>query len=250
MRTYSLALRLALSDVKLQYRRSTLGPWWTSLTLLAQILTIGFLFTRLFSTEASSYLLHLGSGLIAWAFVVSSLNQSSRSLIGAGSLVRQVPIPLMTHPLRVLVRNAVQLAHNLVILLPVYLFSNQQPNWWTVLVLLGAALVVLNLSWMGVILSIVSARFRDFPEIVAGILVLLFYVTPILWSVDQLEGYWVQDVVIWNPFYHFIEVLRNPLLGHSIPVSSLAVLSIGGIVGGYLARTLVRRKSAQVPFWV
>lgn len=250
MRGLAAAGRLAVSDIRLQYRRSTLGPWWNTATLFAQISVIGLLFSRLFDSDTPSYLLHLGAGLITWTFVVTTLNESAQALIVSGPLIRQVLLPVTVHTFRVILKNFILFSHNLVALLPFYFLAVQRPSWWTLLAVPGIGLALLNIGWIAVMFSIISARFRDFPAIIGGVLVLVFYVTPILWSLDQLEGSWVQGFVRFNPFYHVIEVLRAPLLGNPIPPLSAGILLGAGLVGWYLARVLVRWKSSHIAFWV
>lgn len=243
-------MELALTDIKLQYRRSTLGPWWTTATLFAQISVIGLLFSTLFDSDTFSYLLHLGAGLVTWTFVVSTLNESAQALIASGPLISQVQLPVTVHIYRVVLKNFILFAHNLVAVVPFYFLALEKPSWWTVLAVPSTLIVLANIGWIAVVFSVVSARYRDFPAIVGGALVLVFYVTPILWSVDQFGESWVQRVLQFNPFFHLIEVLRAPLLGDPIPPLSAGILLGAGLVGWYLARLLVRWKSPRIPFWV
>lgn len=249
-RQLHIALNLAVTDVRLQYRRSSLGPLWGTATLFAQISVIGLLFSRLFDSDTFSYLLHLGAGLVAWIFVIGTLNESSQSLISSGPLIRQIPLPVTVHTFRVVMKNVVLFAHNLLALVPFFLLATDELSFWMLLVIPGFLLALLNLSWLAIVLSVVSARYRDFPAIVSGVLVIVFYVTPILWSLEQLEGAWVQRVVPFNPFFHVVEVFREPLLGNPIPVLSATVLFLTALGGWGLARAIVARKSSQIAFWV
>lgn len=250
LRELTIAGRLAFTDVRLHYRRSTLGPLWVTVTLFAQVSVIGLLFSRLFDQDAFSYLLHLGTGFIAWTFVVSTLNDSSQSLITSGSLIKQVLLPFTVHTYRVVFKNALLFGHNILALVPFYVLSSGVVNFWMLLVIPGLALALINISWIAVILAVVSARYRDLPAVISGILVIAFYVTPILWSVDQLGDSWVKNVIPFNPFFHLIEVFREPLLGNPIPVTSGLVLLGTAVIGWLLARGLLAWKSRLIAFWV
>lgn len=250
MRTFSVAWKLALNDIKLSYRRSTLGPLWSTATFIAQISVIGLLFSRLFDSDTGAYLLHFGSGFIAWAFVVGSLNDSATSLTNAGTLIKQVQLPIAVHVLRSLNKNFIQFGHNLLALIPFFFVAQYSLGFSILLALPGLALTLANLGWLSIILAVISARYRDFPAIVSGGLVVAFYVTPILWSPKQIEGSWVQQLIPFNPFVHLIDVFRAPLIGSPIPTLSFIILLLSASIGWSLSYSLLKWKSAQIPFWV
>lgn len=250
LRHFLIAFQLALTDIRLQYRRSTLGPLWVSATLFAQISVIGLLFSRLFDAESSLYLLHLGTGFIAWTFVVNTLNESTQSLITAGPLIKQVLLPFSVHTMRTMFKNVLLFAHNLVALVPFYFFALDRLNIWMLLALPGFALAVINISWVSIVLAVVSARYRDLPAVISGLLVIAFYVTPILWTVEQLEGTWVKEIVPFNPFFHVVEVFREPLLGQPMPLQSALILCVTAAVGWLVVRGLLAWKSRLIAFWV
>src|SRR6187402_1914554 len=79
------------------------------------------------------------------------------------------------------------------------------------LVIPGLVLVSLNGLWVGLLLGMLCVRFRDIPQIIANVIQLLFFLTPILWKPDQLtQG---RAFVEANPFHHFVSLIREPLLG-------------------------------------
>lgn len=245
-----LAWHLAVNDIRLQYRRSTLGPIWISVTVLAQIAVIGLLFSRLFDSDLGPYLLHLGSGIITWTFIVASINDSAMSLINAGQFIKQVSLPSALHPLREVFRNTILLLHNLVAIVPLVIWVEPNQLYGLALVLPGLLLVVLNISWISTILAMLSARFRDLPAIIVGTLTISFYVTPILWSIDQISENWVRNLLVFNPFYHLVQTFRQPLVGDGWPFQSSLVLALGGAIGWLITIYILRTRGHRVAFWV
>lgn len=250
MQSIRVATLLAVTDVTMLYRRTTLGPLWMTLTIGAQILVIGLLFSNLFSENTLSYLLYLGIGLIFWMFLTTTINESSQSLVLSGGLIRQVALPISTHPVRVILKNLLLLAHNCVLLVPLFLLSLNPLNLWTLLALPALILVVANLAWIGLSAAILSARYRDLPPIINGLVVIFFYATPILWKPEQFDGTVIFSLIPLNPFYHLLEVVRQPLLGLPVPWQSVAVLSLSAAVGFSLVTFLRFRMERNVPFWV
>jgi ABC-type polysaccharide/polyol phosphate export permease len=245
-----VAALLALTDIKMLYRRSTLGPLWMTMTLGAQILVIGLLFSTLFTVDTFSYLLYFGIGLIFWMFLTNVVNEGSLSLVTSGGLIRQVALPISTHALRVIIKNLFLLAHNCLLLVPLFLLSLNTLNSWTLLALPALVLVVANLVWITLSAGILAARYRDLPPIISGLVVIAFYATPIIWRPEQFEGSFIFSIIPFNPFYHLLEVFRQPLLGMPVPWQSVVALSLSAIVGFSLVKLLRIRMEKNVPFWV
>jgi ABC-type polysaccharide/polyol phosphate export permease len=110
-------------------------------------------------------------------------------------------------------------------------------------------LVLGNMFWIALLLAVLSARFRDIPQIVASVVQVAFFLSPIIWKADMLsqKNRFVAD---FNPLYHFIEVIRAPLLGQPIhAVSWIVTLSllVLGSVGTFLVFARLR---ARVPYWL
>ena len=101
------------------------------------------------------------------------------------------------------------------------------PGWTGLLALPGLALLCLNGIWAGLLLGIVSARFRDVPPIITSVVRICFFVTPIIWTPELLPARTL--VLDANPFFHLVEVVRAPLLGQMPGLASwIAVLVYDG----------------------
>ena len=116
------------------------------------------------------------------------------------------------------------------------------------LVLPGLVLVAANAVWVGLLLGMVCARFRDVPQIVTSLLRPVFFLTPIIWKPELLGKR--MGFVDMNPFFHFIELVRAPLLGQvPAPLTWTVVLAI--TAGGWLVTFLFfRRFRSRIPYWV
>lgn len=245
-----VATLLALTDIKMLYRRSSLGPLWVTLTLGAQIAVIGLLFSTLFSVDRFSYFLYFGVGLTFWLFLTSTINEGAASLVNSGSLIRQVALPVSTHVLRVILKNLFILGHNFLILIPLFFLSSDSISFGTLLVFPSLLLVIANLVWIALAAAILSARYRDLPPVINGFIVIAFYATPILWKPDQFEGSLVFSLIPLNPFFHLVEIFRQPLLGFPVPWQSVLALLVATLVGFGIVRLLRAKMERNVPFWV
>ena len=239
---------LGWQDVRQRYRRSTLGPFWLTISMGALVGGLGFLYAGLFKIGVADYLPFIAVGFIVWGLVSSLLTDGCAAFIGADSIIKQVALPLSIHVYRVLWRNLIILAHNAIIYVIVAVFFSIQPGWVGFLALPGLVLLGLNGVWVGLLLGLVSARFRDVPQIVASVVQIAFFLTPIIWKPELLpERAFLLDL---NPFFHFVEVVRAPLLGQ-MPGLTSWLAALGVTLGGWLVTLVMyRRFHWRIPYWV
>ncbi|MBN8900604.1 MAG: ABC transporter permease, partial [Rhodospirillales bacterium] len=164
-----------------RYRRSRIGAFWLTINMGVMIATLGIIFGTLFRSPITDYLPFVCAGLIFWGFLSLSVNEGCATFIEAGGIILQVRMPLFIHIMRVLWRNAIILAHNLVILPLVLLAMGRNPGLHVLLVLPGFLLVVLNVGWIMLVLAVVCTRFRDMTQVAQNFMQVLFYATPIVW---------------------------------------------------------------------
>ena len=112
----------------------------------------------------------------------------------------------------------------------------------------GFILVTLNVALVGISIGMASARFRDIPQLVGSVIQIAFFMTPVMWKPELLEGR--AYIVEFNPFYHLIEVMRAPLLGKPFPVDSYIALGLITIVNLLVATMFFRRFRSRIAYWV
>ena len=100
--SYPLWMTLGWQDIKQRYRRSSLGPLWITLSLGITVLTMGFLYAKLFHQDIHTYLPFLSVGMVFWALVSSLITDSTTVFIGAEGIIKQIPMPFGMHVLRMI----------------------------------------------------------------------------------------------------------------------------------------------------
>ena len=205
-----LALALARNDLRNRYRGSVLGPIWLTLSTAVMLIALGVLYSILFRMEIREYLPWLAVSLIVWNMIAGIVADSCLCLIQAESVIRQLPLPHTTHALRCVLRNSVTAAHNLPLIAIVFVIFGVMPGPEAVLILPGLALLAANALAGALLLGIVCARFRDVVQIVASLMQIGFFVTPVIWKPELLgDG---AAFLLLNPFYALMETVRAPLL--------------------------------------
>ncbi|RJQ83165.1 galactan export ABC transporter permease subunit Wzm/RfbD [Amycolatopsis panacis] len=278
LRARELWALLAWQDIKQRYRRSSLGPLWITVGMAVTALALGVVNSALFGTSISTLLPSITTGLILWNFMNGCIVEGSQTFIDNEGMIKQLPAPVSVYALRTVWRQALYLVHNLVVylLILVVFFGNlSHPyrlvekagaplhpglSWEVVLALPGLALLLFNGAWVVLLLGVVSTRFRDVPPVIQSFITMLFYATPIMWSMDQVRvmnqgsedgfGSLAVQVLQLNPVYHFVEIVRAPLVGQQQSWTHWAVAGAVTVVGWALALAVLRNYRARVPYWV
>ena len=247
-RRWPLWVRLGWQDIVLRYRRSIIGPFWLTLSMGVMVFSLGLLYGGIFKIDARQYLPFLTIGLLVWGLISGVITEGCQVFIEADWLIRQVDLPLSMFPLRVVWRNLILFLHNLPIYLMVVFFFDVQVDWVLLLAIPGLFVLLANAFWCAILLGMLSARFRDLPQMVASILQVAFFVTPIIWTSEQVgRG---RFLIHGNPFYHFIELLRGPMLGKA-PVLLNWEISLGIMLFGYIGTFFFyRRFQGRIAYWV
>jgi ABC-2 type transport system permease protein len=241
---------LAWSDIKLRYRRTTLGPLWITLSLGAFVLSVGLLYGVLFGNELSQYLPFFAAGIIAWTFLAACITEGCVVFVGSAAMIKAIPVPLVLHVYRMLTRQLIVLAHNMILIVVIWLMFRWAVNWTLVLFLAGLAInAVCAFGWI-LTLGIIAARFRDVQLIISTVLQLLFLLTPIMWQPESLRGAGLSIVAEANPLYHLLEVMREPLLGVAPEPITWAIAGASAALSLAVGVYFYARYRYRVAFWV
>jgi ABC-type polysaccharide/polyol phosphate export permease len=250
LKKVSLAATLGWHDIRGRYRRSAIGPFWLTISMGVMIASIGIIFGQIFNTPMDEYLPFLAAGIILWAFITGTINEGCTGFIDAEGMIKQLPIPLFVHILRVLWRNLLILAHNILILPLVLLAMGKGIGLEALLAIPGLLLVSLCLSWVALLFAMLCARYRDLAQIVASILQVVFYLTPIIWMPALLPDRIGATFLQLNPLYHFLELIRAPLLGVVPSMTSWLVVLVIAMVGWGLSLLVFSRLRHRVAYWL
>jgi lipopolysaccharide transport system permease protein len=248
IRAWPMWSTIGWNDIRQRYRRSVFGPLWITLSMGVLASSLGLIYSQVFQMELKSYLPFLCLGFIIWGFLSLSATECCIAFLESEAVIKQIKLPFSVYILRVVWRNFLVFLHTLIIFIPIALIFGVELNTATLLAVPGLLLIYLNVLWVGFVLAILSTRFRDVPLIIANLLQLAFFGTPILWPASTLS----QSALIaeLNPLYHLIEIVRTPLLG-TAPAGASWFVTVGlVVVGSLLTAVLFRRASRRIVYWL
>lgn len=241
---------LGFQEVKQINRRSRLGQWWITLGTATLIGTIGFVFGLIFRVDVQTYLPYLAIGIVLWNYLSGQLSEASFVLIQSEALIKQLTLSPWVYATKVSAKMILLFGHNLLIIPVVLLATGNYPTLAILLLLVAVPVIVLTLNSLGMLIAIVSLRFRDVPPMVGSILNVLFYLTPVMWFADSIKSSLAHFLLGLNPFYHLVQIFRLPLLGElPTPENWLVSISMCAVVS-ITANLVVARNRKRLVFWI
>ncbi|MFA5899218.1 MAG: ABC transporter permease [Hyphomicrobium sp.] len=245
---YEIWSGMALHEIRQRFRRSTLGPLWLTLSMGIMVGALGVVFSTLLKQDISQTLPYIATGLIFWGLLTNCINDGTTAFIGSETYIRNVPLPISVHIYRMIARNLIIWAFNMAIYVVVLVVFQIPIGWATLLFIPGFALFLLNLTWIAFAVAVLSTRYRDIPQVIVNLVQVVFFVTPVFWSLDSLPNH--PAFVALNPFYHLLEIVRAPLLGHFASPLNWAISFGSAAVGLAATAYLYRRAYARIAYWV
>lgn len=246
--SWRLAWALARLDLRNRYRGSVIGPFWMTLSTVLMMMGLGLLYSRLLGLSLGEYLPHLTVSLVVWNILAGMVTDACTSMTSAEGVIRQLRIPFTVHALRSVFRNGLTAAHSLPLIPLVFLLFGHLPGPEALLAIAGIGILLADAFFASILLGMLCARFRDIAPIVANVMQLAFFLTPILWKPELLK-----ELAVWlplNPFYALLETIRGPLVeGGGQPLVWLAAILYTLALGAVSLAFFVRFRG-RLAFWV
>lgn len=249
LKEYYLWTTLGWYDVLARYRRSTLGPFWITLSMAITLSAMGPLYGSLFGNTLTDFIPHLALGMIFWALISTSINEFAVAFAESAHYLKQTKISAIVFILRILYRQFIVFLHNIILYPVIMLLFGKPISWEALLAIPAFFIIILNLFWIGIIISIFCTRYRDMGPVVSSITTLLFFVTPIIWSMDQLP----EDrryLAYWNPISVLLDLVRKPLLGGIPEPSQWIIGGVMAVIGIFIALLVLMRTRHRITYWL
>jgi ABC-type polysaccharide/polyol phosphate export permease len=237
LRHRSLLAALTLRELKARYRGSLLGFFWSLVNPLLLLgvysFVFGFVFRRPWS-DTEPYAVFLVSGLFPWIWTSSSLLEGTTSLVGNAGLIRKAVFPIEILPLVPVLANLVHLVFALPIvalaLVAGRLLGYPVGGAWGLALPLVIVLQLPMLAGLSLGLAALNVHFKDIRDLLANLLQLLFFLTPILYTVDSISLPLIRGLIRLNPFTPFTVSYQHLLFSGRAPepvdLGSMLVVSV------------------------
>lgn len=220
-----LLWNLTVSELKVRYRGSILGFLWTVLNPLFYLLILAVVFSKIMKFQIDNYTIFLFVGLTSWFMIQQTIVIATASIVNNQGLIKKVYIPKIVFPLSNVLARFVDHTIMTVVLLGLAIFFKMPITWnW----LFIPVIVLLHFFFsigLSLMFSVMHIKIRDTQHILSIIFQALFYVTPIIYSLEILpEKY--RQIFLLNPFYYFVQVFRYPVYYTSFPPVGILLITL------------------------
>lgn len=229
---------------------SRFGKYWPSVGMAIRVAFIGSVFGALLGSRGEDYVPWLASGLIAWAFLSSAFQKTANAYVDSKMFMRSLPIDIRSFIWRNIVSVGLVFWNNLFILVVVLLVFRLNPFPEIMLFIPSMFIILVFLIGTGLLMGPLLARFRDLNPLLNSIIGVMFFALPILWRPADLDDGLARLIVGFNPFYHFLQVIRLPLIGQEPTLTNWTVSALTALMGYFVGSIVFRKTSSRIFYWV
>jgi lipopolysaccharide transport system permease protein len=223
---WDLLKELVVRDLKLLYKRSTLGVAWTLISPLLQLLVFTFVFRLVLLVNVPQYASFAFSGLLIWTWTQTSFFQATGLITGNRALIRQPGFPITILPIVTVTTGFIHFLLALPVLLFFLIFDGVHLTYNVAfLPILFALQFILTVSF-AYPLAALNVTFRDTQHTLGVILQLMFYILPIFYDLNKVPEQF-RSLFALNPLVTLLEAYRAVLIYGTQPNGrSLLILAI------------------------
>ncbi len=215
-------------EIKARYKNAFLGFLWIFLNPLFQMLVIGFIFQKIIKTPIRHYFSFLFAGLLAWNFFAYSFTKATPAFVWERTLIKKARFPREAIPLSIVFAN---FFHFLASFLLFFIFLLAWPgghiSW------LGTATIIMAILWIvlftigaTLLSSALNVKYRDVNFFIQALLILWFYATPVIYSLNILPPVYL-PLFQFNPLAYPFALLHHSLVATPLPPASILWTNLG-----------------------
>jgi ABC-type polysaccharide/polyol phosphate export permease len=247
-------LSLVNTDLRARYRGSVLGIGWSLLHPIGMTVILCTVFSTVFNQDVRTYAPSLFAGLTLWNFFVAVVTQGCNCFFVAEPYIRQFPAPMAIYPLRVTLGSGFHFLVGLLLMaVLVGWFLGGEPLLALVVSLAPTLFLLLVAGWSAAVLfGLATVRFRDTRHLTDIGLQALFYMTPVMYPAEMLEGRRLGMLVVqFNPLMPFLRLLREPIkYGHPASLATYGAAALIALVLALFACASLRADERRLIFYL
>jgi lipopolysaccharide transport system permease protein len=213
----ALLWSLTVRELRARYRASVLGFLWTFLNPTLNMAVYVVVFGYLMKAQVANYPYYLFVGLLPWIYFATSVTGGASAVTDRRDLLTKVRFPAQVLPATVVATNLCNYVLSLPLLLALGLFYGVLPTWHVVFLLPVVALQTFFTLSLAYLLSSLNVAFRDLQHVVVNLVQMAFFLTPVLWPIEQLSPDLREKVLYGNPMAAVMTAYRSIFYTHTMP---------------------------------
>ena len=234
-----------------KYRRSKLGILWALMPPFLYAFGVGWFFGMLQGVDPIEFIPHLGIGYVVFRLVTVAISESTTACATHASFIMDGRTRLTDYVLRVVAKALFYFVLATPVITIALVMSGSVSLAGVMVAVPALLIVLLNIAWIGAVVAVVGARFPDVSQLVGSALMFSFLFTLIIWQASQVPlGTMRGTIARANPLFHFVEIVRAPLLEQPLERLSIVYVAVLTVLGWGVAAWVYRRYAKFVPMWV
>lgn len=219
---------LTINHLKIKYKRTSLGFFWSLLNPLLSVGIISLVFATVMGMTYDKFVILFFPAFLAWTFFGNSINAATISVVNNESLIRKTSINLMIFPLVSVAINFIEFFLTSFAFIIILFFIGYEPSFNLLYIFVSIIYILAITIGISFIVSVVSTFMRDVAYLITVFMQLWFYLTPVLYPKDFILGkHWLLDIFMSiNPMVFVIDMFREP-------ISYGRALSLDLIINGF-----------------
>jgi len=225
-------------DIKVKYKQTYLGILWALLQPLGMMVIFTLLFSKSLKISSGAiphYPVFVLSGLIVWNLFNSSVSHAAESMIENANIIKKIYFPRLIIPCSAILVAFFDFLMAFLVFI-VLCIGYQQPIVWNAILFFPAGILLSLLSafGLGIFLSALNVKYRDFRYTVPFLLQVLFFASQVIYPLPIIQQSWLKNILVFNPLNGAIELFRAPLTGTvdiNIVIASLGSCILLTVIG-------------------
>ena len=239
-------------DIIVRARKSRFGILWLLMPSVVYVFGLGTFFLGMQpNASPGDFFAHVALGAMIFRTLMSSVIGSANVFHGSFSFIMDGHMRLTDYLLQSLAKSFFDMCmYAPVVVAALAVFGNVSPTGLLVSFPV-LAIIYVNALWVSAVFALAGARFPDFGQLLNNVSIFLFLLTPIIWYPDMMPaGSLRAQLMRLNPFYHFVEIYRAPIMGQPVDPASIWYVGTMSVVGLAVAAIAYRRYARYVPLWI
>lgn len=213
-------------DLRVRYRGSVLGYLWSMVNPLLSMAVLTFVFSHLVKFKIDNYPIYILVGVMCWNLFSQSLSIGTQSIAANGALLKKVRVPSFAFPAASVASCMLNFILSIVPFLIIHAVMRAPLHWTIVLAPIFLLPYLCFIYGCSLLLASLNVFYRDVGHVLEPLLALLFYATPIVYTIESLPAS-VSGLANLNPLVHYLGVMRSVMYQGTLPTFSSVALVCG-----------------------
>tara|TARA_R110002072_G_scaffold86305_1_gene194826 strand:- start:421 stop:1272 length:852 start_codon:yes stop_codon:yes gene_type:complete len=242
-----LWIALAHDDMRQRFRRTLFGLAWLTISYAVFVAAKVAIFGQLISSPIEWFAVYVTVGFLAWQFMNSVVTDSCTAFINSENWLLGIRLPMSVFIFESIARDCLVFFYSAIVAVAVLLIVRHPIDPVALMVVPAFAIYLVNAVFAHMLLGVACMRYRDLGQLVQTIMRVLFFLTPLIWTPEQVGG--LSRWLWWNPFTYFIDIFRAPVVDGIIPLHSWAVVGVMTLVLGIVSFSVFALFRRRLAFW-